>query len=165
MVMGKFRESVIEPEVPVIVTLDCAEGADAAAEKVTSCGVPGVTVGLEGETVTPVGRPLNWMLICEVKPLVPEAERDAISEPPAGSEILAGLMDKVNSGLGGGGLTGGGELAELPPPQAIKLKGRTKTSRRHNAGRQVCEANDNLSNLGSIIATSSFSAQRIIPLD
>jgi hypothetical protein len=48
-----------EPEVPVKVRVAVVDAADAFAETVTDRGVPGVRVTLEGEAVTPVGKPLT----------------------------------------------------------------------------------------------------------
>ncbi len=74
---------VSEPEVPVKVTVVLKTDANVLAEKVNVCGVPGVTVTFNGETVTPVGRlPVSWMLMFESKPLEPVAESEAVVEPP-----------------------------------------------------------------------------------
>jgi hypothetical protein len=93
----RFTEWVSEPDVPVIVTLTWAVGAEEAAEKVNSCEGPGVRLKFEGETETPVGRPLICTLIVELKPLELDAMIEAVAEPPVGTEILVELIDKVKS--------------------------------------------------------------------
>jgi hypothetical protein len=46
------------PEVPARATLVLIVVAEALAENVQFWGVPGVTLRVEGEAVTPAGRPL-----------------------------------------------------------------------------------------------------------
>ena len=48
-----------EPETPVNVTVEVLAAADAAANRTTVWGVPGVILKLAGLAVTPGGKPLN----------------------------------------------------------------------------------------------------------
>jgi hypothetical protein len=87
-VIGAITESAklvlwfSEPEMPVRVTVAFPGTADELAENVRVCGCPGVTVKVEGDVVTPWGRPLACTVICEEKPLVQVAETDADADSP-----------------------------------------------------------------------------------
>jgi hypothetical protein len=50
---------VKDPDVPVKVTVAFASAALAAAENEICCGVPGTSVMLVGDTVTPAGTPVT----------------------------------------------------------------------------------------------------------
>jgi hypothetical protein len=71
-----------EPEVPVRVTVAFPVAADELAEKTSVCDCPGVRVRVEGEVVTPWGRPLACTVISAEKPLVPLAEIDTDDDSP-----------------------------------------------------------------------------------
>lgn len=85
---------------PVKVTV--AEEAEvfAATANVTCCGVPGVTFGPDGETVTPEGKPVTWIATGELKPLEGATVREIDAEEPAATVKLAGEGDRVKSGVG-----------------------------------------------------------------
>jgi hypothetical protein len=71
-----------EPEVPVKVKVALATDADALAESVTCCGVPGLREIADGETVTPAGNPLTFTVIEDENLLEPLAESDTAVEVP-----------------------------------------------------------------------------------
>ena len=58
-VSTRDAELVSVPAVPVNSTVAVAVGAGAAAERVTCCGVPGVSAKVDGDAVTPEGNPLT----------------------------------------------------------------------------------------------------------
>ena len=70
------------PELPLKVKMTVEVGAEAFAERVICCAVPGVKVMAEGETVTPVGTPLTCTVTCEEKPFEPVAESESVAELP-----------------------------------------------------------------------------------
>jgi hypothetical protein len=97
------RENELEwlraPDVAVHCTIDVPGAADAAAVKLTVCGVPGASVIVVGDMVTPVGRPLTATWI------VPENPSSAVAEslidcevPPAVRLKLVTLTEKEKSG-------------------------------------------------------------------
>ena len=57
-VSAREAEAVRVPEVPVNWTVAVEDAAEEAAESETCCGVPGVRVNVDGEAVTPEGRPV-----------------------------------------------------------------------------------------------------------
>ncbi|MFZ0956952.1 MAG: hypothetical protein WAN60_11465 [Candidatus Sulfotelmatobacter sp.] len=69
----------------------------------TTFGVPGTNVIFAGDTETPAGTLATWTLICEVKPLIPVADKETVAELPASRGRLVGLTAKLKSGGGGGG--------------------------------------------------------------
>ena len=71
-----------EPEVPVRVTVAFPVVADELAENVSVCDCAGVRVRVEGDVVTPWGRPLTFTVISAEKPLVPVAEIDTDDDSP-----------------------------------------------------------------------------------
>ena len=62
------------PEVPWSVKVAAPVATFAAAFKVIVCGVPGVKVRLEGDAVTPAGKPARLAAACPLKPLKASAE-------------------------------------------------------------------------------------------
>jgi hypothetical protein len=88
------------PDVPVKTTVEVPAAADAAAVKFTCCGVPGVSVKLAGDAVTPVGRPLIVTGIVPVNPLMAVAETDTgCALPPAVKLRLVALTESEKSGV------------------------------------------------------------------
>ena len=82
-------------------TVAVVEAALAAAAKLTDCGVPGMSVTVDGVAVTPVGKPLAvaWM--------VPENPFSAVAvsetgcaEPPAVRVSVEALAAREKSGCG-----------------------------------------------------------------
>jgi hypothetical protein len=96
---------VIEPELPVNVTVALPLTALAFAVKVTFCGVPGVRVSVDGAAVTPAGKPRpTAMFTLPLKPFTAIAVT-AIGSPfaPAVSDRVVGAATRIKSGEGGGG--------------------------------------------------------------
>jgi hypothetical protein len=89
------------PEVPVTVTVLVPATALAAAVTVSVCGVPGVTVGVAGFTVTPAGSPLTAIPTPAVNPFTPLTET-AVDPPapPAVTLTVVGFTEIVKSAGG-----------------------------------------------------------------
>ena len=90
---------VMEPEVPVRVTVAGPEAALDEAVKKRLCGLPGCTVRDDGDVVTPVGRPVTVTLTAEVKPpSTVTTTAVPAEEPPAVRLTLAGDGEMTKSG-------------------------------------------------------------------
>lgn len=88
------------PDVAVHSTVDVPATADAAAVKLTVCGVPGVRVIVVGDAVTPVGRPVTATWMVPENPSSAVAESDTDCElPPAVRLRLVTLTEKEKSGV------------------------------------------------------------------
>ena len=87
------------PDVPVTVTVLEPATALAAAVSVSVCGVPGVTVGVAGFTVTPAGNPLTAIPTPALNPLTPLTDTavDPLA-PPAVTLTVVGFTASVKSG-------------------------------------------------------------------
>jgi hypothetical protein len=112
-----------DPDVPVSTALaGIAVGcALDAAERVSVCGVPGVSVIVAGDAVTPTGNPDNCTEICDVNPFIAVALNDVVLEEPATMEMDGGDADNEKSGEGGGGCC---PPTPPPPPQLENPKRR-----------------------------------------
>ncbi len=87
------------PEVAVHTTVAVPTAAEAAAVKLTLCGVPGVTVMLEGDIVTPAGNPLTATLTVPEKPFRAVAVKvTGWALPPAVRLRLVTFAEKEKSG-------------------------------------------------------------------
>ncbi len=86
------------PLVPVTVIVLLPTAAPAAAVSVTLCGVPGVTVAVEGTAVTPAGNPLSFTLTPALNPFTPVTDTlvDAPA-PPAVTFTVVGLTPSEKS--------------------------------------------------------------------
>src|SRR6202034_4384759 len=88
------------PDVPVNTTVEVLVAADAAAVKLTCCGVPGVRVKLLGDAVTPAGSPLMVTAMVPVNPLRAVADTDTGSAlPPAVRLRLDAFTESEKLGL------------------------------------------------------------------
>jgi len=87
------------PEVPVRVTVEAPAFAEDAELNVIWTGVPGTRAGLPGERVTPVGRPLAWIVTEPLKPLTAVACKEKLAELPVLTERLAGDALRVKLAL------------------------------------------------------------------
>lgn len=70
-----------------------------SAASVTVVGVPGVTVIVEGEAVTPAARPLSVTPTVPVKPFNAVAVSVTVPLLPASSDMVVGEMEKEKSGV------------------------------------------------------------------
>ena len=64
--------------------------------------MPGVSVTLVGDTLTPPGTPEIWMVTCDPNPFTGLADKLTDTELPAFSVSLVGFTPKLKSGVGGG---------------------------------------------------------------
>ena len=87
------------PEVPAKLTRtgDGVAGASAAAVNVIVVGFAGVTEIVEGDTVTPVGRPLTATATVPLKPLIPALFNVTCAVPPGAIVTVAGDAVRVKS--------------------------------------------------------------------
>jgi hypothetical protein len=79
------------PEVAVKTTVDVVAVADADAERLTGCGVPGVRLKVEGEADTPEESPLAVTLIVPANPL------RAVAESFTGCALPPAVRDKLDT--------------------------------------------------------------------
>ena len=91
------------PEVPTKLTRtgDAVAGASAAAVNVIVAGFAGVTEIVEGDIVTPVGRPLTATAMVPLKPLIAALFNVTCAVPPGSIVTVAGDAVRVKSGLTG----------------------------------------------------------------
>src|SRR6201987_1271804 len=92
------------PEVPTKLTRtgDAVAGASAAAVKVIVAGFCGVTEIVEGDTVTPVGRPLTATAMVPLKPLSAALFSVTCAVAPGAIVTVAGDAVSVKSLVSGG---------------------------------------------------------------
>src|SRR5216683_828400 len=98
---ARVAECASEPDSPLTVMLDAPTAASAAAANVMNCGVPATRLSVDGEAVTPGGRPESEMFAMPVNPLTATAET-AVCWPgaPVASARLVGLRLSRKSGAG-----------------------------------------------------------------
>lgn len=94
------------PELPPKLTRTAVgvAGASLAAVSVIAVGLNGSTVIFDGETVTPVGRPLTATAIVPLKPFKAVLFSVTCALAPGVSIIVAGVAVSVKSPLAGGGV-------------------------------------------------------------
>jgi hypothetical protein len=87
------------PEVPTKLTRtgDAVAGASAAAVNVIVAGFAGVTEIVEGDIVTPVGRPLTATAMVPLKPLIAALFNVTCAVPPGAIVTVAGDAESVKS--------------------------------------------------------------------
>jgi hypothetical protein len=90
-----------------------------AADRVIVEGVPGVSVIIVGDAVTPGGNPDICPETCDVKPFSAVAANEVVEEDPATMETELGDADNEKSGVDGGG---GGCPPPPPPPLPPQLE-------------------------------------------
>jgi hypothetical protein len=92
------------PEVPTKLTRtgDAVAGASAAAVNVIVAGFAGVTEIVEGDTVTPVGRPLTATAMVPLKPLIAALFNVTCAVAPGAIVTVAGDAVRVKSVVTGG---------------------------------------------------------------
>ncbi|GAC1419595.1 MAG: hypothetical protein NVSMB62_12460 [Acidobacteriaceae bacterium] len=92
---------MIEPDVPVTVTILDVAAADVSAAMVTICEEPAARVNEDGCALTPVASPATVTAIGPLNPAVPVADMAIRCEPdPAVNARAAGDAAKVKSGDG-----------------------------------------------------------------
>jgi len=87
-------------DVPVKVTVALPDTAFDAAVNVVLCGVPGVSLSVDGLAVTPEGSPLGLTLMVPVKPLIAVALTARSCDEPVVIERLLGESVREKSGGG-----------------------------------------------------------------
>src|SRR3954454_23360292 len=97
------------PELPAKLTRTAVgvAGASLVAVSVMAVGLYGSTVIFDGDTVTPVGRPLTTTVIVPLKPLKAVLFSVTWALAPGVTIIVAGVAVSVKSPLVGGGGGGG----------------------------------------------------------
>jgi hypothetical protein len=103
------------PELPTKLTRTAVgvAGASLAAVSVIAVGLYGVTVIFDGDTVTPVGKPLTTTVIVPLKPFKAVLFSVTCALAPGVSIIVAGVAVSVKSPLVGGGGGGGGVVTAV----------------------------------------------------
>jgi hypothetical protein len=88
----------IVPEVPCKIGVAVPGVTFGAAASVMVCGVPGVNVNVDGDAVTPVGKPERAVTTVPLKPLIPSAVTLISSVEPATNAMVAAGPASAKSG-------------------------------------------------------------------